>query len=254
MNKFKTWFKYNWKCKKWLKFTIVVLIFLLIYIGIMGYIVFSPSFCTHKYKVTYRREATCYSSGEIIQTCYRCNNKIFEEIQILEHEFGKQIVVKEPTHESHGKAEKECKVCGYVESKITPKLTGEPTPLPTPTPIPIFKPEDYRNDLTYKDIARYPDKYRGEKVTFKGKVLQEGAVTKYGDRYMRVSVDDDYNKVFYCVYDDSKLDFRILEDDIIIFYGKCAGIMSYESVAGNIIEIPEINVDEIELVLDEIEN
>lgn len=104
--------------------------------------------------------------------------------------------------------------------------------------------------IAYKDIARNPDKYVGKNVKFTGQVVQvQEDVSFFGKSNsitMRVAVTkgsygiwDDY---VYCTYTYSEGESKVLEDDIITFYGECKGDTSYVSVLGSNITLPEVAV------------
>lgn len=102
----------------------------------------------------------------------------------------------------------------------------------------------YETGITYDNLARTPDKYKGEKVKFKGKVLQ--VIEDDTEIQIRLAVDSDYDKVVYCGYDPSIVDSRILEDDVITIYGTSIGTISYQSTLGGNITIPGIYVEKID--------
>lgn len=101
--------------------------------------------------------------------------------------------------------------------------------------------------IPYKKLARRPKKYDGKKVKFTGKIAQviEGSyLTSYRIAVTKKAYDywDDYVYVDY--YGDSSE--RLLEDDIVSFYGKYDGIYTYESVFGARISIPSVEAEYIE--------
>lgn len=102
----------------------------------------------------------------------------------------------------------------------------------------------YDTGITYDQLARTPDDFEGEKVKFKGKVIQ----VMEGDdsTQLRVAVNDDYDNVIYVEYEDGIVDSRVLEDDQITIMGISAGLLSYSSTMGGKITIPAILVDKIE--------
>lgn len=104
----------------------------------------------------------------------------------------------------------------------------------------------YETGITYTDISRSPDLYKGEKVKFSGNVLQimEGYVYNEG----RMSTNGSYDDVVYIRYDADMLDFRLLEDDSVTIYGIFDGLHSYTTILGATVTLPIIKVDRIELV------
>ncbi|MBU5331450.1 toxin regulator [Anaerocolumna aminovalerica] len=102
----------------------------------------------------------------------------------------------------------------------------------------------YETGITFKELARTPDDYIGEKVKFSGKVLQ--VLEGDGVNQMRFAVDSDYDKVIYLEYDTSLVSSRILEDDIITIYGVSYGLYTYSSTMGKPITLPVVLVDKID--------
>lgn len=105
--------------------------------------------------------------------------------------------------------------------------------------------------IPYKDIARQPMKYMGENVVYTGQIVQVG---KANDDlyYARINVTKDeygyYDDTMYVYYMLEENEPKFLEDDIVTFYGECKGEMSYESILGEEITIPEVSAKYIELV------
>mgnify|MGYP003307512121 CR=1 FL=1 len=102
----------------------------------------------------------------------------------------------------------------------------------------------YDTGITYNQLARTPDDYIGEKVKFKGKVLQ--VIEGSSEVDIRLAVNNDYNNVIYVVYDKSIVKSRVLEDDKITVYGISGGLYSYQSTLGGTITIPLVIVEKIE--------
>ncbi len=103
----------------------------------------------------------------------------------------------------------------------------------------------YNTGITYKQLARTPDDYIGQKIKFSGKVVQ--VVDGSSEVHIRLAVNNNYDSILYCAYDPSILSFRILEDDKIIVYGTSLGLYSYTSTMGATITIPSAWIDKIEL-------
>ena len=102
----------------------------------------------------------------------------------------------------------------------------------------------YETGITYDQLARTPDDFKGQKVKFYGKVIQVMEDTT--SIQIRLSVDDNYDTVLYCEYDPSIVPSRVLEDDCITIYGTSAGTISYQSTMGGNITIPGVLVDKID--------
>ena len=101
----------------------------------------------------------------------------------------------------------------------------------------------FRSDVSYDEIARHPNDYDGELLTFSGEVAQ--VIEGDGTTELRIAVDGDYDDIIYGIYDNRILDSRLLEDDTIQFYGASCGIISYQSTLGATISIPSISIYKI---------
>lgn len=110
---------------------------------------------------------------------------------------------------------------------------------------------------TYKEIARNPGNFTGQKAKFEGKVIQ---VAESGNKVvLRVDVTKEENKfasggylytdTVYVEYTrKSENESRILEDDIINMYGTLNGTKTYDSVLGSSITIPYLIAEYIDVV------
>lgn len=89
--------------------------------------------------------------------------------------------------------------------------------------------------VDYKELARYPDKYKGEKIKVTmeiSQILNGGIFTDSGYRgyadYDIYNHDTYLEKEWYISYELPDGHPRILEDDIIIFYGEYNGTLELE--------------------------
>ena len=101
------------------------------------------------------------------------------------------------------------------------------------------------NQLDYKAVARDPDAYSGNLITFSGKVVQvmeEGNLVVF-----RIASKGSYDDVVYCIYYAPDNYSRILEDDRVTVYGTCTGIYTYTTIMGGSVTIPSCIIDRIEL-------
>lgn len=102
----------------------------------------------------------------------------------------------------------------------------------------------YETGITYDQLARTPDEYKGKKVKFYGKVVQ---VIESGDSVqIRLAVDDDYDTILLGEYESKIVSSRVLEDDYITIYGRSAGVITYKSTIGGNITIPGVAIDRID--------
>ncbi len=104
--------------------------------------------------------------------------------------------------------------------------------------------QGYDTGITYEQLARTPDNYEGEKVKFKGEVLQ--VLEDETSVEIRLALDDYYEDILYCAYDKKITSYRVLEGDIITIYGTSVGLISYESTGSGVITIPAVYVEKIE--------
>ena len=112
---------------------------------------------------------------------------------------------------------------------------------------------DYKNSCQtydYKTIFRYAEDYKGKDVKYTGKVVQvieSDIATSY-----RVNVTKDkwgyYDDTIYVTFIDlDKNTPRILEDDIITFYGTLSDLYTYETVMGSTVTIPSVTATYIDI-------
>lgn len=87
--------------------------------------------------------------------------------------------------------------------------------------------------ISYDDLFRYNEKYVGEIVKFSGKVVQ---VVESG---LRVSMGlYGWDDVVFVRYQGA----RLREGDHIFVYGKVRGLVTYRTVLGTLVTIPDIDV------------
>ncbi|PFK30603.1 hypothetical protein COJ18_27680 [Bacillus cereus] len=103
----------------------------------------------------------------------------------------------------------------------------------------------YETGITYDQLARTPDEFKGKKAQFTGKVLQ--VMEGQGETQLRVAVNGNYDKVLYVAYKSDILNSRVLEKDNITVKGKSAGIFTYKSTMGGEISIPAMLVEKIDI-------
>lgn len=102
----------------------------------------------------------------------------------------------------------------------------------------------YETGVTYDQLARTPDDYIGQKVKFRGKVVQ--VIEGDGNTQIRFAVNSDYDTILYGEFDSSIVGSRVLEDDIITIMGSSSGLLTYESTLGGNISIPGVIIEKIE--------
>ena len=100
-------------------------------------------------------------------------------------------------------------------------------------------------------MSRNPDKHKGEKLKYTGKVIQVQEDEHWLDDNTTVDLRINVTKDEYGLWDDTifatvelpKNADRILEDDIITIWGECDGKYSYTSVLGSDVTLPKINIE-----------
>ncbi len=102
----------------------------------------------------------------------------------------------------------------------------------------------YETGITYDQLARTPDDYKGKKVKFTGKVIQ--VIEGSGSVQIRLAVDDNYDTIILGEYSSDIVASRVLEDDHITIYGTSVGTISYQSTMGGNITIPGISIERID--------
>ncbi len=111
----------------------------------------------------------------------------------------------------------------------------------------------YDTGIIYDQLARNPNDYKEKKVKFYGKVVQvieegqDGAETQ-----LRVAVKGSESgggadDIVFVYYKKNIVKSRILENDMITFYGVSKGLYTYTSTLGGAITIPLIQVDKIDI-------
>jgi hypothetical protein len=105
--------------------------------------------------------------------------------------------------------------------------------------------------IKYKTLARNPDKYKGKNYKLTGKVIQVQEPT-YGDTVgLRINITKEtakyidyvsWSDTIYATVEIPEGEDRILEDDIITFWGTCDGLYSYTSITNSKISLPKIDI------------
>ncbi len=103
-------------------------------------------------------------------------------------------------------------------------------------------PNTYQS-LPYDEMARNGDNHKGEKLQINGKVIQV-IDSDDGTAQLRVATRDGYDDVYLVEIPANQWKtHRLLEDDVITFYGNVYGLLSYDSTMGGKITIPAMTVN-----------
>lgn len=106
--------------------------------------------------------------------------------------------------------------------------------------------------ISYSELARNPQSYKGRLVKFRGKIIQVLEEEAYGLRFANFRVNTKYgystytDDTIFVTYFASKDDARFLENDVITIYGEYDGLYTYETIFGASVTIPKIKAEYIE--------
>ena len=101
--------------------------------------------------------------------------------------------------------------------------------------------------VSYNDVARDPDSFKGKLVKVEGFVVQVTEGTLNSVTLRIASSANGYEDIWLVSYTRSSDEKRILEKDKVTVYGKCTGVQSYTSVLGAKITIPAISAKYIDI-------
>ena len=94
--------------------------------------------------------------------------------------------------------------------------------------------------ISYSDVERNPDSYKGKKIKVSGTVAQ--VIEGWFDGVtLRLTSDADGND-WYISYTHKEGESRILEEDHITAYGECDGVQSVTTLLGAQRTIPRMNM------------
>lgn len=112
--------------------------------------------------------------------------------------------------------------------------------------------QEFKNNckvVEYEDLARNPDKIKGQNVKITGEVIQ--VMQDYTTTNIRVNITksdyDFYTDTVYITYTPEAGEDKILEDDIITIWGTAQGDCTYTTVLGADVTLPLIEAKYIEL-------
>jgi tetratricopeptide (TPR) repeat protein len=121
-------------------------------------------------------------------------------------------------------------------------MAGAGTSSPIPT-ISISELKNTAKDISYEELSRYPEKYKGQPIRISGQVSQ--VLDTFGGVQLRMftkasdfSPDTYFENDVFVEYPSPKE--RVLEKDIITIYGYADGIQDYTTVLGAQRSIPKI--------------
>ena len=120
---------------------------------------------------------------------------------------------------------------------------AKPTAKPTASP----NPRTQYKKFDYKKVFRNPENFIGDKVKIPGTVVQVMGSRNEGYE-IRLATRGKYNDVIYCVILPANTpDYNILDGDKITVYAVVLGDHSYTSTLGQVITLPLLSVDFMEM-------
>lgn len=102
-------------------------------------------------------------------------------------------------------------------------------------------------NLTFDDLARYPDQHKGKAVSYSGKVVQKISETAWRVNITQGPYGIWEDTVYLEIRGDARK-VRVLEDDIIEFTGIANGERTGTTIFGQKVTLPRITVYEVVLV------
>ncbi len=129
------------------------------------------------------------------------------------------------------------------EESQEPEETAEPEESQKPEETSdVFDEDDY-TAIKYNKLARNPEEYTYRTIRGSGKVVQ--VIEGDENTQYRIAVGEDYDKIMFVEISNSELESRILEDDIVRYFGTFMGTITYESTLGGNITVPATLADKI---------
>ena len=144
----------------------------------------------------------------------------------------------------------------FDDEEMTEAQTEKETKKPKKKKKKMSKSE-YKNScgtITYKELARNPEKFKGKKYKITGQIFQvTDDDTWFSDKTaLKLNITAEKNEyadggylwtdLVYALVDIPKGKDKILEDDVITFWGKCTGEKSYTSVLGDEKTVPSFEI------------
>lgn len=107
----------------------------------------------------------------------------------------------------------------------------------------------YNTGITFDQLSRTPDSYKGKKVMFTGEVVQ--VLEEKGEVNIRLATKESswggyMDDIVFTYFKSSLMKSRILEGDVITVYGVSKGLHSYQTIWGQTLTLPLIEVSKID--------
>lgn len=166
-------------------------------------------------------------------------------------------------NENNSKTTPTQEVTTIAEETTAEETTAEPTTVEPTTEKPTENPVKVENEfkdscdtIDFKTLSRNPDKYKGNNYKFTGEVIQVQE-SSWGDSVdLRINItkkeyeyidDVNWTDTIYATVEIPDGEDKILENDILTFWGTCDGNYTYKSVLGSSISLPKISIKYYEL-------
>lgn len=162
------------------------------------------------------------ASNDSLRTCTRRSDELEESIEALREEVA-------DAEKQAAREERIASACVVREQECNAELAKyKPTVVPS---------AGYKT-ISFDDLMRNSEQYKGTGVKLSGEVLQ--VLDGDGEYQLRVAV----TPTDFGFYEDPVLVHytgpRVLEDDVVTVRGTFIGLMTYEAIFGNPITLPEI--------------
>ncbi|MBR3553245.1 MAG: hypothetical protein IKN72_07630 [Clostridia bacterium] len=125
----------------------------------------------------------------------------------------------------------------------TDNTTTESTTTSSPITETSFSAEEYKAQckyIPYLELARNPSSYEGQNVYFRGKIQQVVNEDVLFRAYLVYTDYENFDDTILIACKTNADEERLLEDDIIEFWGEYTGLYSYVSVLNQKITVPSV--------------
>lgn len=154
---------------------------------------------------------------------------------------------------SSNKSNQETTVAGQSSEKETEASTTTEHTTEKETQDAMKTENEYKDNcetIDFKTLSRNPDKYKGKDYKFEGQIIQ--VQESWGNKVdLRINITKEENEfldeplwtdTIYATVEIPDSADKLLEDDVITFWGTCDGDYTYETVMGNSISLPKIDI------------
>lgn len=88
----------------------------------------------------------------------------------------------------------------------------------------------------YESLARTPDTFKNQKIKFSGTIVQ--VIEEQNQHGYRIAIDDNYEQIALVSYQGELDQGRILENDMVEFWGIYQGVTTYQSTFNAKVTVP----------------